>query len=167
VNGDEAVARARTLFLDDSHPYGCAETAFMVLKEAFGLPAPTDPSAAMTLNGGVAHSGGICGAISGSALAVGLLAGRRIEDHALAKRTASEIVSRLLDDFAQKYGAVDCHALLGREIRTPEQHQAFLDSGVWRRSCMAQVAHVVHSLAELPDDPIWDHATAAGHPRPR
>ena len=53
----------------------------MVLKEAFGLPDPLDPSAAMTLNGGVAYSGGVCGAISGASLAVGLLASRRFKSH--------------------------------------------------------------------------------------
>jgi C_GCAxxG_C_C family probable redox protein len=122
----------------------------MVLKEAFGLPDPLDPSAAMALNGGVAYSGGVCGAISGASLAVGLLASRRFKSHARAKRVAREVIARLMDDFQAEHGAVDCRALVGREIRTPEQHRAFIDSGIWRVTCMSQIEFVVRALAPLP-----------------
>ena len=44
----------------------------MVLKAAYGLDDPMDPAAAVALNGGVAYSGGLCGAITGAALAVGM-----------------------------------------------------------------------------------------------
>ena len=42
-----------------------------------GIDAPTDASAAMAFNGGIAYSGGPCGAITGAAMAVGLLAEQR------------------------------------------------------------------------------------------
>lgn len=155
MNADEAAARARTIFLDKSHPYGCAETTFMVLKEAFDLPDPTDPSAAMALNGGVAYDGGVCGAISGAALAVGLLASRRFADHARAKEEAREAIAGLMDDFRAAHGAVDCRALVGRDIRTPEQHKAFIDSGIWRVACMSQIDCVVRALAPLPAGKTW------------
>lgn len=155
MTADEAAARARDLFLDESHPYGCAETTLMVLKEAFGLPDPTDPSAAMALNGGVANGGGVCGAITGAALAAGLLAGRRFEDHSRAKSAAREAIARVMDDFRERYGAVDCRTLVGVEIRTPAQHQAFIDSGTWRQACMSQVEFVVRALASLPEEEAW------------
>ncbi|MGO9180325.1 MAG: C-GCAxxG-C-C family protein [Candidatus Limnocylindrales bacterium] len=160
MTADQLVTRARALFLDDDHTYGCAETTFLVLKEAFGLPDALDTSAAMVLNGGIAYSGGVCGALSGAALAVGLLAGQRLADHRVGKRTAREIVVRLMDDFQASYGAVDCRALLGREIRTSAQHQVFLDSGIWRDVCMTQIEFVVTRLGALPDDPIWDQQCA-------
>ncbi len=144
---DEAAARARAIYLDDAHLHGCAETAFMVLKEAYGLPDPQDSSAAMVLNGGVAFGGGVCGAITGAALAVGLLEASREADHALAKRTAREAVAQVMDEFTEEYGAVDCRSLIGRDIRSAQQHQDFMDSGVWRRTCMSQVEFVVRRLA--------------------
>lgn len=127
----------------------------MVLKEAFGLPDPRDSSAAMALNGGVAYSGGVCGAISGASLAVGLLASRRFKSHAQAKHAAREVIASLMDDFRAEHGAVDCRALVGREIRTPEQHRAFIDSGIWRVSCMSQIEFVVRALASLPAEEAW------------
>jgi C_GCAxxG_C_C family probable redox protein len=155
MTADEAAARARSIFLDAAHPFGCAETVFMVLKEAYGLPDPLDTSAAMVLNGGVAYSGGICGAISGASLAVGLLASRRFASHDHAKHAAREAIARVMDDFVTEYGAVDCRTLLGRDIRTPEQHRAFIDSGTWRVTCMSQVEFVVRALTPAPTGEAW------------
>ena len=162
MTGDEAAARARSLFGTDTHAHGCAETAFVVLKEAFGLPDAADSSAAMALNGGVAYSGGMCGAITGSALAVGLLAERRSADHATAKRLAREIIARLMDEFEREYGALDCRVLIGRDLRSREQHDAFLASDIWKTVCMGQLEFAVRHLAALPEDPIWSTAVVGG-----
>jgi C_GCAxxG_C_C family probable redox protein len=143
----EAAARARSLFLDEANSFGCAETTFMVLKEAFGLPDPDDPSAAMALNGGVAYAGGVCGAISGAALAVGMLTGRECADHDRAKATAREVIARTMDEFRLQFGATDCRTLLGRDIRTAVAHRDFIESGVWRVTCMDQIEFVVDRLA--------------------
>ena len=158
MTGDEAAARARALFLDERHPYGCAETTLLVLREAYGLPG-TGTGEAMALNGGVAYSGGVCGAISGAAIAVGLLAERRCADHAEAKRLARETIAGIIDDFEAEHGSIDCRTLLGRSIRTPEEHEAFLASDVWRDVCLGQIESVVRRTAELPDDPRWERAS--------
>ncbi len=160
---NEAIERARGLFLDDRNVFGCAETAFIVLKEAFGLPDSDDASAALALNGGIAYSGGVCGAITGAAMAVGLLAGERFDGgpggHAEAKRAARETVATMMDDFRKRFGAVDCLTLVG-PIRTPEQHQAFIERGTWRETCMAQIEFVVSRLAALPSNEQWQRDDA-------
>jgi C_GCAxxG_C_C family probable redox protein len=154
----EAVQKARDRFLDDRHLFGCAEATLIALKEAYGLPEPGDSSAAMALNGGIAYSGGMCGAISGAAIALGLLAAQRIEGHGLAKRTARRLTARLMADFEERHGAVDCRDLIGVDLRTEEQHQAFLDSGIWRERCMRQIEFVVEALEPLAGAPAWEAA---------
>jgi len=148
VTPDQAAERARGLFLDDSNGLVCAETAFVVLKAAYGLPEASDPSAAMVLNGGLAYGGGTCGALTGAAVATGLLAARRSADHAEAKRAAREAVAAVMDGFRDRFGALDCRTLTGRDIRNPEAHRAFVEDGEWRVSCMAQLEFVVRALAE-------------------
>ena len=165
---EDAVEAARRLFLDDRNVYGCAETTFVVLKAAFGLPGPVDPSPAMALNGGVAYGGGTCGAISGAALALGMLAGQRIADHRHAKRVARELTAELMDAFRAAHGAVDCRDLLGVDLRAPGAHDAFLAGGVWRDRCMAQIEFAVARAAPLADPVTWWDAVArieAGAPR--
>ena len=154
----QAVAKARALYLDDAHPYGCAETTFVTLKGLYGLDDPEDASAAMALNGGLAYSGGPCGAITGGALAVGMLAESRIDDHKRAKLVARELVHGTMEVFRKTHGATDCRALIGYDLRAPGEHDAFIDSGLWREACMKQIETVTTHLAGLADPDIWEAA---------
>lgn len=154
----DAVALARTYYLDARNQFGCAETSYIVLKAAFALDEPMDPAAAVALNGGIAYSGGMCGALTGAALALGMLAERRIDDHALAKRVAREIVAATLEAFRAEHGAVDCRDLIGVDLRAPGGHEAFIASGLWREGCMRQIEFVVGRLAPLGDGGAWDGA---------
>jgi C_GCAxxG_C_C family probable redox protein len=156
--------RARELFLDDRNLYGCAETAFVVLKEAFGLPEPMDSSAAMALNGGIAYSGGTCGAVTGAALAVGMLAERRIPDHRAAKRAARLVTADLLAAFEAGFGTLACRELIEVDLRTEAGHRAFIDSGIWRDRCMRQLEMAVGRLAPLEDPATWEAATTPPPP---
>jgi C_GCAxxG_C_C family probable redox protein len=155
----DPTTRARELFLDDANTYGCAETVFIVLKEAFGLPDAAHSAAAMALNGGLAYSGGPCGAVTGAALAVGLLAAQRIEDHGEAKAAARRIIAVLMDDFASEFGALDCRTLTGVDLRTEAGHRAFIERGTWRDGCMRQIEFVAGRLAALVDPDAWDAAS--------
>ncbi len=157
-DADAAVARARALFLDRRNIHGCAETTYLVLCEGLGVGDPADSSPAMALNGGIAYSGGMCGAISGAAIALGLLAGRRIRDHRTAKRVARELTADLMDGFRDEHGAVDCRDLIGIDLRAPGAHRAFIRSGAWQDRCMRQVEFAIRAVLPLADDAAWDAA---------
>ena len=152
----DAIRLARAYYLDDRHQYGCAETVLVVLKGAYGLDDPMDSAAAIALNGGLAWSGGLCGALTGAAVAVGMLAERRIDDHARAKLVAREMIAGVLAAFAAEHGAVDCRTLVGVDLRAPGGHEAFLASGAWREGCMRQIEFVVGRLAVLADLAEWE-----------
>lgn len=151
----EAIERARSYFLTEDNIYGCAETTYIVLQEVFDLPNATDSSPAMVLNGGVAWRGGICGAISGAAMAVGRLAEQRVVDHKNAKRIARRIMARYIDEFQATHGFVNCRDLIGRGIHTDEQHTEFIESGIWRDICMRQMEFAIQHLCSLRDEQVW------------
>jgi C_GCAxxG_C_C family probable redox protein len=151
----KAVQRARELFITEENTYGCAETTLVVLQEAYCFPSPSDSAPAMALNGGVAWSGGPCGAITGAALAVGRLAAERIEDHKEAKRAARRIIADLMEQFRREHGTVSCRDLVGLDISTEEGHTAFIEGQVWHTVCMAQIEFVLHRLVELQDEQSW------------
>lgn len=155
---EAAVGHARRLFLDRRNIHGCAETAFITLKTVYGLDDAADSSAAMALNGGVAYSGGACGAITGAALAVGLLAGRRLADHREAKRVARELVAEVMTAFEAEQGSVNCRDLIGLDLTAPGAHRAFLRSGTWIERCMPQIEFVVRRLAPLAGSAAWEGA---------
>lgn len=161
MNPDEAVELARRIYLDEDHVHGCAETVFVVLKHAYAIEPAGDSGPAMALNGGIAYTGGPCGAVTGAALAVGLLAEARIADHRVAKRVARELVAGLADAFVAEHGSLACRELTGFDLRAPGGHDAFLASGAWRESCMRQIDFAVRRLAPLADRASWDDAVNA------
>lgn len=155
MDADAAAWLAGAMFVAEDGAYGCAETTYVVLKRAYGLADPDDPGPAMALNGGVAYEGSMCGAITGAALAVGQLTSGRIADHASAKPVARGIVRGLIDAFAARFGSVGCRELTGYDLRSPEGHDRFMASGVWRTACARQVEFAVRRLAELASDEEW------------
>ena len=157
----QPIELTRSLFLRDDNHYGCAETSLVALQELYGFPDAGDSSSAMALNGGVAYSGGVCGAISGAAMAVGRLAEQRIGDHKEAKRTARKIIQRLLADFDTEFGSHNCSGLIEYDISTQEGHDEFIESGVWRDTCMKQLEFSVARLAGLADPDVWDEEVAS------
>ena len=100
-------------------------------------------SPAMALNGGIAYSGGTCGAVTGAALAVGMLSERRGTDHLTAKRAARLVTADLLAAFEAEFGTSACRELIGLDLRTDAGHRAFVDGGIWRDRCMRQLEMVV------------------------
>jgi C_GCAxxG_C_C family probable redox protein len=157
MNKQEAMALARHTFLLDDNKYGCAETSFIVLKHAFGLPCPADSSPAMALNGGIAWQGNFCGAITGAALAVGMFVEQSMNNHIQAKRVTRDILGGLIMDFEREFGSSICRTLINFDIRQPEQHKQFIMQGVWRVSCMSQIEFVVARLCSLPGEPLKCH----------
>jgi C_GCAxxG_C_C family probable redox protein len=151
----EAAEVARATFLRDDNHYGCAESALVALQTIFGLPNPGDSSAAMALNGGIAYSGGMCGAITGVAMALGRLAEMRIDDHQEAKRKARLITQELIADFEAEFSSSNCRNLIDYEISIPAEHDSFIASDVWRTTCMRQIEFAVESLASLADEQVW------------
>ncbi len=151
-----AIDAARAAFLRDDNYYGCAESTLVALQTVFGLENPGDSSAAMALNGGIAYSGGMCGAISGAAMALGMLAESRLDDHKQAKRTARLLTQQLIADFETEFGSSDCRDLINYQISIPAQHDAFIASNVWRTTCMRQIEFSVEYLASLADGAVWN-----------
>lgn len=145
--GPDLSPRARDLFLRDDNTYGCAEVSLVTLQEHLEFADAEDSSTAMALNGGVAYSGGPCGAVTGVALAVGRFSGAHIEDHREAKRVAREIVQHIMTEFEQRFGSTDCRTLTGYDLRS--DHDAFINSGVWRDGCMRQIEFAVNRAATL------------------
>ena len=151
----DPVSRARELFLDDSNYYGCAETTYVALQELFSLSDADDSAPAMPLNGGVAYSGGACGAITGAALAVGRLAARHLPDHFEAKRESRRLIQDLMADFIREFGSASCRDLIPYDLLAPGQHDAFIASGIWRDVCMRQIEFAVERVARLAAEAGW------------
>lgn len=134
--------RCRELF--DSGCY-CAESVVIAVAERQGLPAGMAMRMATGFCGGISRTGGLCGALTGGIMALGLAFGRKsaADDHApLYGR-----VARFIGEFEQRLGATSCSGLLGCDISTAEGAGVFASSDLETRVC-AGITETAGSILE-------------------
>lgn len=127
-----AEALAAALF---EQGFTCGQAVLAAHAARLGLERDAALRAACAFGGGVARTGGTCGAVNGALVAIGLAHGRtRVEDLAAREKTY-EATRAFLDRFRAEHGALACRDLLGVDIGTPEGHQAAQDAGLFRTRC--------------------------------
>jgi C_GCAxxG_C_C family probable redox protein len=105
-----AGARAREIF--DSKKHNCAVAVFLALNETFkgGLNATIAANIATGLGGGLGATGGTCGALTGGALALGLLAD--CDPATLRKKTIYPLTANLQKQFQKEFKSCNCRDLI-------------------------------------------------------
>ena len=74
--------------------------------------------------GGLARTGGICGAVSGAVLALNLLYGRSLPNEPYDKSYIP--VRKMITAFENKFGSTNCKTLIGLDLGTEEGRKKFL-----------------------------------------
>ena len=111
---------------------------------------------------GIAFNGGIggeqqapCGAVSASAVCLGLRHRTSMDDKDIAqqarlaaRRDASEVVR----SFTEKFGTIMCRDLLGFDFSDTQAARQFRESGMWREKCDSYVQFVIEKLYQLDDE---------------
>jgi C_GCAxxG_C_C family probable redox protein len=136
--------------------FSCSQAVLAAHADRGGLEAERALKLAEGFAAGICGLGRTCGAVSGAILAIGLVHGRTRHDDAAARDATSVRVRRLVAEFERRHGSLDCAAILGCEIDTPEKRQAARESGLFQRVCPP----LVRSAAELVDRVLADPADA-------
>jgi len=105
--------------------------------------------------GGIAgQRQGVCGAISGAAVFLGLhhrvpLADKERADK--ARQVSREKAASLVQGFSREYGTIICGELLGVDFSDPVAVKRFRDSGQQREKCSSYLRSAIRMLYELED----------------
>jgi C_GCAxxG_C_C family probable redox protein len=120
---------------------------------------------------GIPFMGGIsgqqqapCGALSASAVCLGLRHRCSLEDKDQAKQCRSTIrryASDLVRSFNDKFGDISCGDLLGIDFSKPGEYQRFRDSGIWKEKCEKYIQFIIEKLYEFEDDKSANKSVAA------
>lgn len=126
--------RARELFEEEK--YNCAEASFLALNEILdgGLAPQAAARIATGLGGGLGATGGTCGALTGSVMALGLLA--EGEAGPSRKKTIYPLAKDLQNSFKQKYSTCCCRELT-REMGKDRRKQCAILTGEIAGQCAA------------------------------
>ncbi|MFO7595208.1 MAG: C-GCAxxG-C-C family protein [Desulfocurvibacter africanus] len=147
----DVAVRAGELF--ESNGLLCAESVLQALCERNCAQAAWSGFAPRMASGfcsGVARTGGMCGALSGAIMALGLLHGRDSGQESLEAVYA--MVQELVNEFQERFGAVTCAELTGVDFRTAEGQQAFRERNLKLGLCVPMARASAEMAQRLMDD---------------
>lgn len=106
----------------------CAESVLSAVAEAAGLESSLIPRVATGFCGGVSRTCGMCGAVAGGVMALGLVFGRDYPEE--PKDECYDRVQRFLAAFAGTCGSTNCRELTGCDLGTEAGRAAFEERGL-------------------------------------
>ncbi len=123
--------------------------------EAYGLKNEDFLWAGTAFRGGIAgQPQATCGAVSASALALGLRHRCSLADKEKAeqaRKAANEDAAELVRSFIQRFGAVTCVGLIGLDFSDEKATKQARESGLFEQKCQKFVQFVIEKLYELED----------------
>ena len=125
----------------------CAEAVLMTLSRFLGEDGDYAPRIATAFGGGVCGRQGLCGALTGGLMAVGLRHGRKKPGD--DKSPANDAGKALLKWAEERYPSLDCRILTGADFSDPLQSARFREKGGAHETvCERLVAEVCRHLSE-------------------
>lgn len=105
------------------------------------------PRIASGFAGGMGNTGAVCGAVTGSVMALGLKLdqGETLEDKLRALGKVAEFRRR----FEAELGSIHCHELTGMDLTTEEGLAQFMASDVPQKVCFPAVAAAYRLVVQM------------------
>nr|NQU93393.1 C_GCAxxG_C_C family protein [Bacteroidota bacterium] len=117
---ENAVEKSKVYF--DSG-FGCAESVLKATMESKGIESELIPRIASGFCGGIANTGGMCGAVIGAIMALNIAYGRNMASE--SKELNDQKVRQFIGNFESKFGSSSCPALTGCDLGTEAGQQKF------------------------------------------
>lgn len=137
---DDFVEIAENKFLSG---FNCAESSLIAVTAAMDVKSDMFPRIASGFGGGVSRYGSVCGALSGTIMAIGAFCGRDEVNDPEEKQRFYDMISFLIEDFREKFGSIDCKSLTDCDLRTEEGRNKFDAEGIHQKKCNEYVRFAV------------------------
>ena len=106
----------------------------MAVAEKHKIQSDIIPAIASGFCGGMSRTAGLCGALVGGIMALGILYGRKSSQDSHKKIYA--LTERLVRDFEKQFGSRNCSDLLGCDISTPAGEAVFEAKKLGKTLCL-------------------------------
>ena len=120
----------------------------MSFKDYFGISDSLLPRLATGFGGGIGAKGSLCGALTGSVMAIGMKLGRTDPKDRGAALKVYERCRQFWDQFEKEFGSANCYNLIGYHLDNPEENKQWLASG-GREKCQDIVKKTAHMLCKF------------------
>jgi C_GCAxxG_C_C family probable redox protein len=104
----------------------------LAVAESEGIQSELIPKIATGFCGGVSRTCGMCGAVSGGIMVIGVFSGRNEPTETVAE--SYTMVRKLVKEFGSKFGSTNCQELTGCDLGTEEGQKHFHENNI-RQKC--------------------------------
>ena len=127
-----------------SQGFSCSQALLAAFSRSYGLDETMALKLACGLGGGIKH-GGICGAVTGAVLVIGLKYGHTDGADKAGKALCGVKTVEFLNAFRQRNSHLACRDILGCDVSTEAGRQQALERNLFKTVC----ADMVTSAAEI------------------
>lgn len=132
--------------------YSCSQAIFSTYAPIFDVPDELAIKISTGLGGGIGRTAGICGAVSGAVLVLGLKFGSPKSDPQNKEMVYAK-VREFLRLFNERHNTVNCRELLGCDISTPEGFNKARSENLFKTICPNYVRSSAEILEQLLEKP--------------
>lgn len=129
--------------------YNCAQAVIAACGPGRGLSRELAIKVAQAFGGGMGRTGGVCGAVTGAMMVIGLEHSAASGADNQAKQDAYRLTRELFARFKAKHGSIICRDLLGCDIGTDEGLRKAHDSGLTKARCPKFVTDAAEIVEDL------------------
>jgi C_GCAxxG_C_C family probable redox protein len=127
----------------------CAQSVLSVFATELGLDKTTALKIALGFGAGAGRTGGVCGAVSGAYMVIGLRQYPDISSAVERKEKVYSLVGEFNNKFKDIHRSIHCSDLLGCDLSTPQGLAAARSQKLFTTVCPGLVADAVTILEEL------------------
>jgi C_GCAxxG_C_C family probable redox protein len=120
----------------------CAQSVLGAYADRYGLDRALLYKLATAFGGGMGHTDGICGALSGGLMVLGLKHNSDLID----KEKTYAQSRHLMNEFVRRNGSRDCKKLIGVDLMTEEGKKKFKEEGIKHKVCEKCIADVIEII---------------------
>lgn len=154
MNAKAVEKRAIELFSSGFH---CAESVLQAVAEHAGIHSPLIPKISTGFCGGISRTKGLCGAVSGGVMALGMIFGRTSSDMSVDDTYGK--VQEFLTTFENQYGTNNCFDLTGCDFNLAVDRQRWKESGIANK-CKEFTGTAARMVTEIIDGAAVDEVKA-------
>jgi C_GCAxxG_C_C family probable redox protein len=129
--------------------YSCAQSVFATFSDQLGIEKATALRISCGFGAGCGRLGLTCGAVTGAFMAIGAKYGKVIVDDNAAKDKTYALMQDYAREFAARHQSLNCTALLGCDLGTPEGQERAKNQDLPATICVKLVRDSVEILEKI------------------
>jgi C_GCAxxG_C_C family probable redox protein len=129
--------------------FNCAQSIFGTYATHYGLDRDMALKISAGFGGGMALSGGTCGAVTGAFMVIGLKYGMGLNKDREAKKKTYQVIKEFSNLFQEKIGSLACKDIIGCDLSTPEGLDYFKQNKLLGNKCFECVKNAAEILEEI------------------